>query len=55
MTFGGVMEEFKRIGSLVWRGLFGVAFFWLCLTRLLDLIILAVWTVLYAKRGVEQQ
>jgi hypothetical protein len=44
MTFGGVVAEFKRIGSLVWRGLFGVAFIWLFLTRLADLVIPAART-----------
>ena len=33
------MDEFKRVGGLIWRGLFGALFSWLFLTRLADLVI----------------
>lgn len=32
------MEGFKRIGSLVWRGLFATLFVWLGLTRFADVL-----------------
>jgi hypothetical protein len=38
MTFGGVVEEFKRIGSLVWRGLFVALNVYFFVTRFADLV-----------------